>query len=261
MSDNVNVLHFSPSGTTKSVADILSNRLGGSRVTEYDILRRPQKENIVFGAKELSLFVLPVYAGRIPSICADMLTKFEGRNTPAVAVVIYGNREYDDALIELADMLKANGFVVIAAAAFIAQHSVFPAVASGRPDSEDEEAISDFADKCREAFKNFTGNELISVKGNSSYCEPSAIPLKPSGDSKCNACGACVKICPTGAIEADEPQKTNEALCISCTACIAACPQKARNFHNPMYAAAGKAFAEAHALRKEPEIFLAEPAE
>lgn len=37
--------------------------------------------------------------------------------TPAIAVCVYGNRDYDDALIELKDAIEANGFKTVAAAA------------------------------------------------------------------------------------------------------------------------------------------------
>ena len=185
-----------------------------------------------------------------------MLKKFKGENTPAIAIVVYGNRDYDDALLELTDILKANGFVTVAAAAFIAQHSIFPIVASGRPDQKDKQIIESFSKKCEKAFTDFSGQEKVDVKGNFPYKKPMAVPLRPTGDDKCNSCGICVKICPTKAIATQTPQNTDKSRCIACAACIATCPQNARAFRGIMNTIAGKAFALMTRSRKEPDIFF-----
>jgi len=255
-SGHVNLVYFSPSGTTKSVITTLAGELDGER-NEFDLLRVPLEQTVTFSPDSPAVFAVPVFAGRVSAVCADMLAKFKGQNTPAVAIVVYGNRDYDDALLELTDILKANGFVVVAAAAFVAQHSIFPIVASERPDQKDKEAIVSFGKQCAKAIAACSGNEIIKVKGNSPYCKPGDVPLQPSGDSECDNCGICVNICPTKAIEEETPRKTDKKRCISCTACISVCPKKARAFHGPMYAIAGKAFAGKNSARKEPDIFFA----
>ncbi len=255
--DRINLVYFSAAGATKTVAATLAESLQ-KEIIEYNLLRRPAEHSVLFGPADPAIFAMPVYAGRIPAICADMLKRFQGKDTPAVAVAVYGNRDYDDALLELKDILSARGFVVVAAAAIVAQHSIFPVVASGRPDQKDKQAIASFGETCKRALEEFTGTEKLGVKGNHPYKEPSGIPLKPSGDSKCNACGACVKICPTQAIPAEKPRKTDKTRCISCTACIAVCPQDARAFRGLLYALAGKSFAGKNSARKEPEFFCCE---
>lgn len=253
----LNLVYFSASGTTKSVATSYAKK-SNREITEYDLLRQPPEQFVTFATDTPAVFAVPVYAGRVPALCAEALKHFKGNKTPAVAVVVYGNREYDDALRELCDLLSANDFVVAAAAAFVAQHSIFPVVASGRPDDKDNQVIASFSEKCEKAFSEFSGTETITVKGNTTYREPSAIPLRPTGNSKCNACGACVKICPPKAIEANTPRKTDKSRCISCTACIAVCPQKARAFHGLLYRIVEKSFAKKNTSRKEPELFYAE---
>ncbi len=61
----------------------------------------------------------------------------KGNQTPAIAVVTYGNRDYEDALLELQTILEQNGFVVIGAAALIAEHSIVHSVGHDRPDEAD----------------------------------------------------------------------------------------------------------------------------
>lgn len=90
-----------------------------------------------FGPDDLVLFGVPVYGGRIPSPAVQTLRRMQGSRTPAVLVAAYGNREYDDALLELADIAAANGFIPFAAAALIAEHSIMHSVAAGRPDAQD----------------------------------------------------------------------------------------------------------------------------
>lgn len=85
-----------------------------------------------FGPDDLVLFGVPVYGGRIPSPAVQTLRRMQGSRTPAVLVAAYGNREYDDALLELADIAAANGFIPFAAAALIAEHSIMHSVAAGR---------------------------------------------------------------------------------------------------------------------------------
>ena len=46
-------------------------------------------------------------------------------------------------------------------------------------------------------------------------------------ESKCVGCGACVDVCPNGAITLDDVAKIDESKCIECGACVDACPQGA----------------------------------
>ena len=62
------------------------------------------------------------------------LDTLEGHGAISIPYVCYGNRNYDDALIELGDILTAKGFENIACGAFIAEHSFSRILAAGRPD-------------------------------------------------------------------------------------------------------------------------------
>lgn len=132
-------IFFSPRGTTKKTARAILGHQ--EKVLERDLLGRPLTEEWTLPAGEPVLVSMPVYAGRIPGICREMLlAHLKGHGNPAIAVAVYGNRDYDDALVELQDLLEENGFCVIAGAAFVAQHSIFTKVAAGRPDEDDRPA-------------------------------------------------------------------------------------------------------------------------
>ena len=173
-----------------------------------------------------------------------------------MALVTYGNREYEDALLELCDILQANGFKVMGAGAFIARHSIFPQVAAGRPDDADKRKIAEFATHCAAKLAaGGTALDLATVKGDRPYRDIPAIPLKPSGNEACNACGVCAELCPTRAIDPAAPRETDAGRCISCTACIYNCPQDARAFRGPGYEQSAAAFLANFSARREPEVF------
>ena len=109
--------------------------------------------------------------------------------------------------------MESHGFKLLSAAAVIAQHSIFPKIAEGRPNADDTEKLHDFASKSRELLLKIPKMSAVSrlmVKGNRPYRDTKSIPLHPEGSrGKCTSCHACVKMCPVGAITMGEPYKTN----------------------------------------------------
>lgn len=223
---------------------------------EYDITQG-LKNPLNFETNDLVVIGIPVYAGRVPALAAKTLQNIKGKQTPVILVCVYGNRDYDDALLELKNNCENNGFTPIAASAFIARHSIFPSIAANRPDERDDKQIVDFVKRCMLEHKE-NAQRLLHVKGNYPYKIPSAIPLFPKGNRSCTACGICVKRCPVSAIPEKTPRKTNKEMCISCARCIAVCPEKARNFSGLIYRIARRKFESAYKNRKEPEFFFPE---
>lgn len=247
---------FSPRGTTRAVTEGVAAAMGGG-AKALDLLSAPLTADVVIGADETIVVGMPVYYGRIPALCRESLAHLRGQGGPAVALAVYGNRHYDDALLELTDLLEENGFCVVGAGAFLAQHSIFPTVAQGRPDEADRKAMADFGAECAAlcgAFSPEHPGELC-VNGSRPYKAPGAVPYKPQGDERCTACGACADICPTGSIDKKEPRVTRAESCISCGACIFACPTGARDYRGEAYDTARAGFERKCALRREAEVF------
>lgn len=254
----VHLLFFSATDTTKGVVSAVASGLGIENMKPYDLLRNPGA-GAEIPPDELAVFGAPVYAGRIPRVAAEAMRKIKGNGTPAILVCVYGNREFDDALVELEDIVKANHFTVVAAAAFIAQHSIFPKVAQGRPDREDLAAAVRFGKQSMTVLAAANGVEALSgirIRGNRPYRIPSAVPLKPRAGRKCNACGKCAGECPVHAIDAANPSLTNKELCISCAHCIHICPVKARKFGGLLYRIVSRKFGKKCAVRQEPYTVL-----
>lgn len=256
--EHINIVYFSATNTTQRIVRHISDQMEGVR-KEYNITRSVPETEVVMDRSDVLIVGMPVYAGRIPAVALPAIAKFKGNGTPAVIVCVYGNRDYDDALLELRDVVEANGFKVVSAGAFIAQHAIFPQVGANRPDANDMGLIAGFAQRSREIITSATDFDLLPVitpKGNHPYKVPGKLPLRPKGNRKCTACGTCVKQCPTQAIAAETPRKTDKEKCIACGRCIVVCPADARHFGGLLYKIAGKKFIKTYSARKEPEVYI-----
>ncbi len=251
----VTTLYFSATYTTKRVVEAVAANLS-SEVTAYDITNDASTGEVAIPADGLLVVGVPVYAGRVPAMAVKLLRRFRGDNTPAVVVAVYGNRHYDDAVLELHDIMSECGFRTVSAGAFIAQHSIFPKVGKARPDAEDMVDIKVFAERTSELLSNDFGD--IEIPGNRPYKVPGGIPIWPTASKKCTACGACVRLCPTGAINPAESQGVDKTKCIKCGRCIAVCPTKARRFYGIKYSLAAARFNSAFAARRANEMWFAE---
>lgn len=247
----LNTFFFSPSDTTRKYAKAMTDAFGGeSRLIDLTHGSCEIESELIDG--DTALLISPVYAGRIPAIAADLFRQIDGHGMKAIVAVVYGNRDYDDALLELADIAAEDGFEVIAAGAFIAQHCIFPKVATGRPDASDMAMTTDFIKRAKESGKM----DISTLKGNRPYKNPGAVPLQPQTDEKdCRSCGVCARECPTGAID-PLTLETDKDKCITCCRCIVVCDSHARKFKGIIYSAAEKIFCAKNAKRREPELFF-----
>ncbi len=163
---------FSVKGTTKK----LINEMGGIFPnTEYTDLTKNsfQKQ---FSTNDLVVVGAPVFGGRIPSILSKRLKSLEGNNTPAVAMVVYGNRAYDDALLELKNILTEQGFKVVAGIVYVAEHSLAPKVATGRPNANDLKVAREYSEKVLEKLnltESINSIQEINVPGKYPYIKTS----------------------------------------------------------------------------------------
>ena len=250
--NSVSAVYFSPGGSTKVVAKTVASALG--ECTERDFTSRAA--SLSFGEGEAAVFAAPVFGGRIPGVFADFLASVKGEGTPAVVLAVYGNRDYDDALLELADAVKARGFRVVAAGAFIARHSMVTSIAAGRPDEADKAAMSALGEQVKAKLGRDDFTEPA-IPGSRPYKKYGGVPLHPSANrQRCIRCGKCARECPVGAIPLDEPFKTDNAKCITCMHCVYTCPNYARGLNPVMLAATRTMLKKACAAEKKPETFV-----
>lgn len=218
--------YFSPTGGTLKCGELFCRALAA----EVNAINLGTNGGAALPApgQALAVFALPVFAGRLPGPVAEKLSAMDGHGKKAVALVVYGVRAYEDALLELNDILAGRGFEVVASAALVAEHSIVREVGKGRPDAADAREISAFAERAL-ARLDQSAPSPISVPGSRPYRAGMAISVTPVSLPECGSCGMCVSVCPTGAIHADtDGIHTALEKCMMCMACVAACPRSAR---------------------------------
>ena len=248
--ENWVVAHFSPTGGTKKVADVIAAGFH-IPVVEMDLTKKDSA--VTLGENDALMAVLPVYAGRVPQISLERMAALKGNGQKAVAVVVYGNREFEDALLETKDALEANGFLVVAAAAFIAEHSIIRAIANHRPDAEDEILCRQFAD---DVMAKADDAAPVQVPGNMPYKELKPAAFHPAANENCVKCGACARQCPVGAIPMDDPSHTKNDLCINCMRCVHVCPMRSRALPDAFLTMITQMLNQNASGYKKPTIFL-----
>ena len=211
-----------------------------------------EASSATLGENDALMAVLPVCAGRVPQISLERLSALKGNGQKAVAVVVYGNREYEDALLETKDALEANGFFVVAAAAFIAEHSIVRSIANRRPDAEDEALCRQFA---ADVMAKADDAVTVQVPGNTPYKELKPSAFHPAANENCIKCGVCAELCPVGAIPLDDPSQTNNDVCINCMRCVETCPQHCRALPDAFLTMVTQMLNENAAGYKEPVVF------
>ena len=244
------IAHFSPTGGTKKVADAIA---AGFHIPVVEMDLTKEDSAVTLGENDALMAVLPVYAGRVPQISLERLAALKGNGQKAVAVVVYGNREFEDALLETKDALEANGFFVVAAAAFIAEHSIIRSIANRRPDAEDEILCRQFA---ADVMAKADDAAPVQVPGNMPYKELKPAAFHPAANENCVKCGACARQCPVGAIPMDDPSHTNNDLCINCMRCVHVCPMRSRALPDAFLTMITQMLNQNAVGYKKPTIFL-----
>lgn len=247
------LLYFSPTGGTRKVGETFCRGISDN-MTMVDLCRQNEVSTIPTDA--LTVIAAPVFSGRIPAIVAECLAKLDGTGRKAVTLVVYGNRAYEDALLELNDITRKCGFEIVASGAFIAQHSMNPDIAAGRPDNKDKKEIAEFAEKVILKLNSDTKN-TIKVPGNHPYKVSTPLPATPISLSACTLCQQCVSVCPTNAIAIENGTiKTDPEKCILCMACTANCLGNARILPPPLQEKMQQMLGKLKSVRRENEIFL-----
>ena len=250
MNTTVSTIYFSPTGNTKKTVEAMASAIRPEFQT-FDITVCPPEQETAFTGRDFVIFGVPVYAGRVPTPAAERLRHFRGDATPCLAVVTYGNRHYDDALLELAQLLKSQGFLLKGGAALLARHT-YGRIQTERPDRADLEADRTFA---RRAFEKPEGAPEPSIPGNIPYRDGTLHTVfRPLTSSACTRCGLCVRNCPVQAIGEDCVTVTDA--CLSCFRCIRQCPAGAKNIDTPEYREFAEMFTEKLKERRENEYFL-----
>lgn len=273
MIQRVVAMYFSPTNTTKKVvkgiADVLSDNLKCEQC-DVEFTLPGVRENIqTFGKEDLVVFGTPVYAGRVPNVLLKYIHTVQGGGALAVPVVLFGNRNYDNALAELQALLGEDGFLPVAAGAFVGEHSFSKILGAGRPDEKDMAIIRSFAEDIYKKLINgsipesFQPLEVGGEYPSKGYYQPrdrqgnpvDIRKVKPKTSEACDDCKLCAKVCPMGSISFENVREYT-GICIKCGSCIKKCPMGAKYYDAESYLYHQHELEEEYVRRAEPSLFI-----
>jgi len=256
----LNLLYFSPTDTTAKIVQAVGSGIG-ENVSAIDLtLQKDRQKDLVFGCNDLVIVGVPVYSGRVPEFLIDYFEKVKGDHTLAIFIVVYGNRGYNDALLELKDTFEKKGFIGIAGGAFIGEHSYTTKVGTGRPDLEDLTVARNFGRDIQAKLKgihDYAQIKTLHVKGNFPYKERMGIRVVPVTNDACIECGVCAEHCPMYAIDSSSFRDIDADLCLKCSRCIKRCPVSAKSYSDEKFNKMIQSLIDnVSTVRNEPELFI-----
>ena len=264
-------VYFSGTGTTKKTVDRIAHRLAEALGTDCEVydytLPAARRQELTIPSGDVAVVGCPTYAGRVPNLLMPYLRDMvHGEGALAVPVVLFGNRNYDDALMELSQLLTADGFSCVAGGAFVGEHSFSRTLGAGRPGGADVGEMDAFAEHV--AAKLVAGDAAPVTVGGCDPIRPYYTPrdrhgepinilkVKPKTDmTKCGGCGLCAARCPMGSIDPADVSRIN-GVCIKCGACVKGCPSGAKYFDDPGYLYHKSELEEIYARPAKNETFL-----
>ncbi len=249
-------LVFSPTGGTEKVVDALVSGWGENTQAVDLTAAGTDFQQISFGADDIVVIAVPSYGGRVPALASGRIAAVHGNGAKAVLVCVYGNRAYEDTLVELEDLAKQAGFIVAAAVAAVAEHSILRQFAQGRPDQEDKDTLAGYAQKILDTLQSGCKTANVSIPGNRPYKDAGGVGMVPKTGSACTQCGLCAEKCPAGAIDKNNFKSVDKSKCISCMRCVTICPQHAKSVSALMLTGASAMLKKACSGRKECELYI-----
>ena len=263
--DSIILAYFSPTRTTQKIVENIAEGMQVDRIEQFNFtapdIETPDYEEVT---GRLAIIGAPVYGGRLPLEAIQRFQRLRVNDMPVVVVVVYGNRAYEDSLLELKSLAEELGFKPVAGGAFIGEHSLsnndMP-IAKGRPDLTDLEKAQEFGKKIIDLLYGIDSvNELSPLKlpGNFPYKERrESSKIAPFTDETlCTKCEICVTACPTRSITINDTVQNNPDTCIRCCACIKFCPPQARYFNDPETKRIAEWLYTNYNEQKEPELFF-----
>lgn len=169
---------FSPTEGTQKAASLLEASLGEEAV-RIDLTDGQQDfRGTKLSQEDVAVISVPSYGGRVPAVAVERLTALDAQGARAILLCAYGNRAYEDTLVELEDAAQRAGFRVIAAVAAVAEHSIARQFAAGRPDGQDARQLAGFADKIKEKL-SAGDSEGPDIPGNRPYKKAGSVGMVP----------------------------------------------------------------------------------
>ena len=246
-------LVFSPTGGTEKAAAAITKNWPQVRTIDLS-LPDTDYSSISIEPDALVLVAMPCFGGVAPQLALDRFARIKGNGATCVLVAVYGNRAYENTLVQMHDTAQTAGFRVIAAVSAVAEHSIIHQYAAGRPNAEDREELARFGTKILEKAAS-DSKETPEIPGKRPY-KTSGGGMVPTANASCTGCGLCAQRCPAQAISPEHCKTTEKSKCIGCMRCVSICPVHARSVNHLMVSVASLAIKKACSTPKANELFL-----
>lgn len=261
----IKLIYFSATGTTQKVLESIAKGIAVEDVAHINLtLPKSAQQTVPPFSDELVIIGAPVYGGRLPVEAINRFKQLKASKTLAILIVVYGNREFEDALLELKNLAIELGFNPVAGGAFIGEHSFASEavpIANGRPDGPDIQKAMAFGSKIKNKIIKLQSPDApveLEIPGSFPYEATGARPMAVSPITQkdtCTVCGTCAGVCPTAAISINASVSTQVELCIRCCACVKSCPEGARMIEDSMWKDIANWLNQNCGERKEPQFF------
>ena len=227
------ILYFSGTGNSRFAAEKIAAALNDEIISINEIIK--YKKTAVFASDRPYVFVLPVYAGRMPRVVEECIRKMElGGNRQVYFIMTcsetpYSSEKYIRRLCRKKG-LELKGFdYVCMPQNYIAMYEVPShqgAVEIYRRALPEIGRIA-AAIKSGQQFDHKASGGMMSDIINPVFYRTSVSAKGFHTTDKCVGCGECAKLCPLNNIRLDggRPNWGND--CTHCMACINGCPQQA----------------------------------
>ena len=167
-------LVFSPTGGVRKAAGLLSAAISDRFETIDLSLTLNGQKSARFSEEDVCLIAVPCFGGRVPEIALTRLAQTSGGGARTILLCAYGNRADGDTLPELRDAARKAGYFPVAAVRAVAQHSIIPEIAAGRPDDEDAQRLAQFGAVIRDRLAQRESFRLFPFRKRR-FCVPSAV--------------------------------------------------------------------------------------
>lgn len=228
------ILYFSGTGNSRYAAEYLHSILDKEIVSINNRLKMGEYPS--FEADDSYIFVVPVYAWRIPRVVEDFIRKCsftEGKDAWFVLTCgdSIGNAgEYARRLCEekglnyrgMADVVMPENFITMFKAPTEEQEPLIMEKARRRLKSVAETILRD-----KELTQKCSKSKILSSVINPVFYRLFVNDRAFRAEDSCTGCGLCVRICPLNNVELVDGKPVWKGNCTQCMACICGCPAEA----------------------------------
>ena len=230
-------LYFSGTGNSKHIAEQFSAKLGAACHSIEEAL----DFTALISAHEKIAVCYPIYGSRVPRIMREFAQRhanaFQGKQLVILATQLIFS---GDGARVFTDLFPKGHVQVIAAAHVLMPNNVCNFIGLRQTSArrtkkmltKAQKQIDQIASDIQNKHINLTGVSgfskfLGSIQGKSWPSFELRAQRRIKISKTCNACGLCVKLCPTKNLELANGEITHNHNCTLCLRCVNACPKQA----------------------------------